>query len=140
MREPCKKRLWLAIREITMLFNRRRLIFLIAAITIGALGLILFAINLQHYNSEQKIKPHKATQCPYQESSEIPNKRKYPINNSINPCVNFYGYACSNVIDNFKLREDALGTYLLLTMSWKRIPPRFQIINATNCKKLYTCK
>ncbi|OFZ21817.1 MAG: hypothetical protein A2202_00525 [Bdellovibrionales bacterium RIFOXYA1_FULL_36_14] len=39
-------------------------------------------------------------------SSEIPPKREFPINDKINPCENFYEYACSKVIDSFKLRED----------------------------------
>lgn len=39
-------------------------------------------------------------------TSEIPTKREYPVNNAINPCVNFYEYACSSVINTFALRED----------------------------------
>ncbi|MFA6420586.1 MAG: M13 family peptidase, partial [archaeon] len=39
-------------------------------------------------------------------TSVIPDKREYPVNNSINPCVNFYEYACSSVISGFKLRDD----------------------------------
>ena len=39
-------------------------------------------------------------------SSEIPAKREFPVNDKINPCENFYEYACSKVIDSFKLRED----------------------------------
>ena len=41
-----------------------------------------------------------------QKSSIIPDKREFPVNNEINPCVNFYDYACSKVIDSFELRED----------------------------------
>jgi putative endopeptidase len=39
-------------------------------------------------------------------TSVIPDKREYPVNNNINPCVNFYEYACSPVINSFALRED----------------------------------
>ncbi|CAL7961670.1 conserved hypothetical protein [Gammaproteobacteria bacterium] len=39
-------------------------------------------------------------------SSTIPDKREYPANSAINPCVNFYEYACSPVIASFQLRED----------------------------------
>ncbi len=39
-------------------------------------------------------------------SSAIPDRREYPINESVSPCNNFYEYACSSVISSFKLRED----------------------------------
>jgi len=52
--------------------------------------------------SEKKI-DNKAIK---QKSSIIPDKREFPVNNEINPCVNFYDYACSKVIDSFELRED----------------------------------
>ncbi len=39
-------------------------------------------------------------------SSEIPDRREFPLNEKINPCENFYDYVCSKVIDSFQLRED----------------------------------
>lgn len=39
-------------------------------------------------------------------SSEIPAKREFPVNESINPCENFHQYVCSNVEASFKLRDD----------------------------------
>ena len=39
-------------------------------------------------------------------SSDIPARREFPINAGINPCDNFYEYACSKVNASFKLRDD----------------------------------
>ncbi len=85
-----------------MLPNRRKIVILIMTLTILVLGLML----LLYYNKNKNTKIYKTTQYFNQASSNIPDKREYPINNSVNPCTNFYEYACSNVINNFKLRED----------------------------------
>ncbi len=39
-------------------------------------------------------------------SSEIPERREFPLNEDVNPCEDFYKYTCSKVRDSFKLRED----------------------------------
>lgn len=39
-------------------------------------------------------------------SSEIPARREFPVNESINPCDNFHDYVCSKAEAAFKLRDD----------------------------------
>lgn len=39
-------------------------------------------------------------------SSEIPEKRDFPLNSSVNPCEDFHKYVCSDVEASFKLRDD----------------------------------
>jgi putative endopeptidase len=39
-------------------------------------------------------------------SSEIPAKREFPVNESVNPCENFHDYVCSKAESAFKLRDD----------------------------------
>lgn len=39
-------------------------------------------------------------------SSEIPERREFPVNAAVNPCDNFYEYACSAPVAKFKLRDD----------------------------------
>lgn len=39
-------------------------------------------------------------------SSAIPDKREFPLNNDINPCVDFHKYVCEKVENSFELRPD----------------------------------
>lgn len=39
-------------------------------------------------------------------SSEIPEKREFPLNTAVNPCEDFHKYVCSEVEASFKLRPD----------------------------------
>lgn len=39
-------------------------------------------------------------------TSEIPVRREFPVNESINPCDNFHDYVCSRAEAAFKLRDD----------------------------------
>lgn len=39
-------------------------------------------------------------------TSEIPEKRDFPLNEKVNPCHNFHQYVCSRAESAFKLRDD----------------------------------
>ncbi len=54
-------------------------------------------------------------------SSDIPERREFPVNDNINPCENFYEYACSNAVSSFKLREDRSNHTFAFSDSRERI-------------------
>lgn len=39
-------------------------------------------------------------------SSEIPERREFPLNTAVNPCEDFHAYVCSEAESAFKLRDD----------------------------------
>ena len=75
-----------------MFFTRKKIFILSFVFVAISAGVVFYAADVGLF------KPAK--------SSKIPAKRKFPVNTKIRPCVNFYEYACSPVISNFKLRED----------------------------------
>lgn len=48
----------------------------------------------------------KSTPSAKEPSSEIPERREFPVNAELNPCENFFEYTCSKANESFKLRED----------------------------------
>ena len=54
-------------------------------------------------------------------SSEIPERRDFPVNKAINPCEDFYEYTCSKVIESFKLRDDRSRHIFSFTDSSERL-------------------
>src|SRR5690606_37680913 len=62
-------------------------------LSVLCLSVILYGV-CSHASS--KIKP----------SSEIPEKRDFPLNTKVNACDDFHKYVCSEVESSFKLRDD----------------------------------
>lgn len=54
-------------------------------------------------------------------SSEIPDRREFPLNSKVKPCDNFYDYACSEAISHFKLREDRSSHTFSFSDSYERL-------------------
>ncbi len=66
-----------------------------------ALSSCMFALSCSH----KPVAP-VAVDSGVKKSSEIPERRDFLVNENLNPCDNFFQYACSNVIDSFQMRED----------------------------------
>lgn len=71
-------------------------------------------------------------------SSDIPEVRKFDLNEKINPCEDFHAYVCSNVEAQFKLREDRSAHTFAFNDSSERILEKKKDFfkNITNEKKL----
>lgn len=54
-------------------------------------------------------------------SSDIPEKREFPVDESHPPCVNFHDYVCSKVENSFSLREDRSSHVFAFNDSYERL-------------------
>ncbi|MBY0372270.1 M13 family metallopeptidase [bacterium] len=54
-------------------------------------------------------------------SSDIPDRREFPIAEDVAPCDNFYEYACSRVDASFKLRDDRSRHAFAFNDSFERL-------------------
>src|SRR5690606_7958602 len=54
-------------------------------------------------------------------SSDIPDRREFPIDDDVQACENFYEYACSNAVSGFKLRDDRSTHTLAFSDSRERL-------------------
>lgn len=62
---------------------------------------LLLSLTIAHANTLQNN-----NQNPTEPSSEIPDRRDFPVNEALNPCQDFHQYVCSNVESSFKLHPD----------------------------------
>lgn len=54
-------------------------------------------------------------------SSDIPEKREFPLNQSVSPCEDFHKYVCSEAESSFKLRPDRSSHTFAFNDSYERI-------------------
>lgn len=81
--------------------------------TIG-IGVILSALTIIPFTYAAQSKEGEP-------SSDIPEKREYPLNDKANPCDDFHKYVCSNVEASFKLREDRSAHFFAFEDSDERL-------------------
>ncbi len=101
--------------------------FLLASLTIFALS----AANAQS-NADAKSLPMS------KKSSEIPERRLFPLSSKISACENFHDYVCSDVEASFELRPDRSSHTFAFSDSYERILSKKKefFSNIENEKKL----
>ena len=60
-------------------------------------------------------------------SSEIPERREFPVNANISACENFYEHACSTAVSEFQLRDDRSTHTFAFSDSRERILDRKKV-------------
>ena len=56
-----------------------------------------------------------------QKTSEIPDRRDFPVDANVNACNDFFKYACGPAIDKFQLREDRSRHIFAFNDSYERV-------------------
>lgn len=85
--------------------------FLIAGISVFAL---MFSAQAQQ-NTDNKNMPMS------KKSSDIPERRLFPLSSKVSACENFHDYVCDNVENSFELRPDRSSHTFSFSDSFERI-------------------
>lgn len=85
------------------------------AILLAALSTLAFATAKAHQNTDTKALPMS------KKSSEIPDRRMFPLSSTVSACENFHDYVCSDVENSFELRPDRSSHTFSFSDSFERI-------------------
>jgi len=68
--------------------------------------LIVLFLSPLALNAQEQSTQKQSESSQVGPSSAIPDKREFPLSQSVNPCDDFHAYVCDQALSGFKLRDD----------------------------------
>lgn len=85
------------------------------AFLLASFAVLAFVTVQAHPNTDTKVLPMS------KKSSEIPERRAFPLSSTVSACENFHEYVCKDVENSFELRPDRSSHTFAFSDSFERI-------------------